>query len=149
MKYTIFRYANVYGPRQDPHGEAGVVAIFSKLLLAGKKPFIFGTGKQTRDFVYVGDVARANVMALRHGDNQILNIGTNVETSVAHLYEMMAQITGIKGSAIKKPARLGELNRSVLNFSKSRRVLGWKPATSIEDGLAKTIRYFQDGNAKR
>src|SRR5205814_1996057 len=90
LPYTIFRYSNVYGPRQDPHGEAGVVAIFSKRLLRKEPVYIFGNGRQTRDFVFVGDVARANVLALREGRNQIINIGTGKETSVKELYQAMA-----------------------------------------------------------
>ncbi len=143
INYTIFRYANVYGPRQDPHGEAGVVAIFAKLLLNGKAPFIFGTGRQTRDFVYVGDVARANVLALSKGKNEIFNIGTAKETSVAELFAAMAKITGLKKRALYRPARLGELNRSCLNISKTKRRLGWSPKMNMSRGLAETIRFFQ------
>jgi UDP-glucose 4-epimerase len=143
IDFTIFRYSNVYGPRQDPHGEAGVVAIFSKLLLAGKSPFIFGSGRQTRDFVYVGDVAQANVLALTKGRNEIFNIGTARETSVVKLFTEMAKITSLEKKAIFKPARLGELNRSVLNYSKAKNKLGWSPKMSLAHGLAETIRFFQ------
>jgi UDP-glucose 4-epimerase len=143
MQYTIFRYANVYGPRQDPHGEAGVVAIFAKLLLDGKTPLIFGTGKQTRDFVYVGDVASANLLALKGGRNRIYNIGTGEETSVRELFAAMAKITHFSKPAITKPARLGELNRSFLSIAKARRELGWRPEMKIMSGLAKTIDFFR------
>ncbi len=142
LKYTIFRYANVYGPRQDPHGEAGVVAIFSQRLLKGEQISIFGDGQQRRDFVYVGDVARANVLALKKGDNQIVNIGTRVETSVNQLYETMAGILYVDKKALHKPARKGELFRSVLNVNKAKRVLGWAPQVSIRKGLAETINFF-------
>jgi UDP-glucose 4-epimerase len=143
IDYTIFRYSNVYGPRQDPHGEAGVVAIFSKLLLNNKAPFIFGTGRQTRDFVYVGDVARANVLALKKGHNEIFNIGTAKEVSVLELFRAMAKIVSFNKKAILKPARLGELNRSVLAIAKAKKKLGWAPRMPLSKGLAETIRYFQ------
>ena len=99
LKYTVFRYSNVYGPRQDPHGEAGVVAIFAQRLLAGKPATIFGRGVQTRDFVFVGDVARANVMGLTKATNEIINIGTAAEVSVNTLYKTMAQLTNVKYTA--------------------------------------------------
>lgn len=143
LNFTIFRYGNVYGPRQDPHGEAGVVAIFSKILLNGKRPFIFGTGNQTRDFVYVGDVARANGLALQRGHRKIINIGTQKEVSVNMLYKTMADIVGMKGKAVHKAARTGELDRSVLNISRAKKVLGWKPQNSIRQGLEETINYFR------
>jgi UDP-glucose 4-epimerase len=143
LKYTIFRYSNVYGPRQDPHGEAGVVAIFAQRLLAGQPVTIFGKGSQTRDFVYVGDVARANVLGLHKATNEILNIGTSKEVSVNALYATMAGLTGASARARRKPARNGELARSVLSYAKAERVLGWKPLFSLRDGLAETIRFFQ------
>lgn len=147
IRHTIFRYANVYGPRQDPHGEAGVVAIFSQKLLKAQAPFVFGGGGQTRDFVYVKDVARANLMALTGGHNQILNIGTSRETSVSQLYDLMAEIAGSTLKAIKKPARKGELNRSVLDIAGTRKILGWSPKTSLRQGLSETIDYFANGRA--
>ncbi|MCG3203807.1 MAG: UDP-glucose 4-epimerase [Elusimicrobia bacterium] len=142
LAFTIFRYANVYGPRQDPHGEAGVVAIFSQRLLKSKPTAIYGNGRQTRDFVYVKDVARANLLALKRGNNQILNIGTGKETSVKSLYFLMAKILKIPLKAAYKPARKGELFRSVLKASKAQKVLGWQPRTSLPQGLNETIRYF-------
>lgn len=142
LNYTIFRYSNVYGPRQDPHGEAGVVAIFSNRLLSGDPVYIYGNGKQTRDFVYVGDVAAANVMALKKGKNEIINIGTGKETSVKELLQTMASVTGSDPAILYKAARSGELKRSVLDNSKARRVLGWTPDTPIRTGLKQTIDYF-------
>ena len=142
LNYTIFRYANVFGPRQDPHGEAGVVAIFARRMLAGQDIVIYGTGKQTRDFVYVKDVARANGLALTKAHRQVVNIGTGKETSVRELSAMMAKITHYERKPIPKPARKGELNRSVLNPSYARRVLGWKPETPIETGLRETVEFF-------
>ncbi len=143
LRYTIFRYGNVYGPRQDPYGEAGVVAIFSKLLLEGKKAIIFGNGKQTRDFVFVGDVVRANLLALNSGHNQVINIGTQKETSVNQLFQAMAKIVGYQKPAVKKPARTGELQRSVLNIQLAKKILRWTPQRSIEEGLRETIDYFR------
>jgi len=143
LKYTIFRYSNVYGPRQDPHGEAGVVAIFAQHLLAGERVTIFGKGAQTRDFVFVGDVARANVLGLTKATNQILNIGTATEISVNTLYKTMATLTKATQSPVRKPARAGELARSVLSYAKAQRVLGWAPRVSMSDGLLQTIRFFQ------
>ena len=145
LKYTIFRYANVYGPRQNPHGEAGVVAIFSMRLIKDEPIVIYGKGTQTRDFVYVGDVARANLLGLKKGDNQIINIGTRSETSVNDLYRRMARICGVTRPAPHKPPRAGELQRSVLNVNKAKRVLGWTPQTPIDAGLAATIAYFRNG----
>ncbi len=143
LKYTIFRYSNVYGPRQDPHGEAGVVAIFAQRLLAGERVTIFGKGAQTRDFVFVGDVARANVLGLTKATNQIINIGTAKEISVNTLYKTMAHLTHETQPPMYKAARNGELARSVLSYAKARRVLGWTPRVSMRDGLLQTIRFFK------
>ena len=142
LSYTILRYANVYGPRQDPYGEAGVIAIFSGKMLNGKGVIVFGEGKQMRDYVYVGDVVRANVMALKKGDNEIINIGTGKTTSVNQLVSEMSQITGLKEKPVHKPARAGELFKSFLNVGKAGRVLSWKPEVPLYAGLKKTIEYF-------
>jgi len=149
QKFTIFRYANVYGPRQDPHGEAGVVAIFSRRLLSGDPITIFGDGKQSRDFVFVGDVARASLLGLTKAENQIVNIGTTQPTSVNDLYRRMARIVGETRPAKHKPARNGELRRSLLAVGKARRVLGWKPGVTLDEGLSQTIEFFRelDGQA--
>lgn len=144
MKYTILRYANVYGPRQDPHGEAGVVAIFSDRMLMDSELLIFGDGEQDRDYVFVGDVVQANVLALDRGDNEIINVGMRIPRSVNELYRSMAAITGYKRKPIYKPARAGEILRSVLNNKKARTVLGWKPQYDFDRGLAKTIDYFRE-----
>ncbi|MCB4755505.1 MAG: NAD-dependent epimerase/dehydratase family protein [Elusimicrobia bacterium] len=144
LKYTILRYANVYGPRQDPFGEAGVVAIFSNKILSGERPFIFGTGKQTRDFVYVGDVVRANTLALFKGHNKILNIGTGLETSVVKLWRTTASLSHSDLQPIYKRARSGELSRSFLNCQKAKRDLGWAPQTDLRDGLERTLIYFKE-----
>lgn len=143
LKYTIFRYSNVYGPRQDPHGEAGVVAIFCQRFLKNQQAYIYGDGKQTRDFVFVKDIARANLLALRKADNQVINIGVGTETSVNTLFSTLAAIAGLKVKPVRKPGRVGELRRSVLNAGKARRVLGWSPKTSLKQGLFETFHYFR------
>lgn len=142
LKYTIFRYSNVYGPRQDPRGEAGVVSIFSQHFLKGEVVTIYGSGSQTRDFVYVKDVARANVLGLSKAVNETINIGIGREISVNDLYREMAKIVGCRTTAQHKAARAGELQRSVLNIAKAKKILGWEPAYTLAQGLRETIRYF-------
>ncbi|MDP9458225.1 MAG: SDR family oxidoreductase [Actinomycetota bacterium] len=143
LPYAALRYANVYGPRQDPHGEAGVVAIFSGNLATGRPSTIFGTGEQTRDYVYVGDVARANVLALE-GDppSGAYNVGTGIETSVAALYEKMLALTGRDLPPERGPARPGEQSRSSVDPTKAARELGWKPETDLASGLERALRFF-------
>jgi UDP-glucose 4-epimerase len=135
--YVSLRYANVYGPRQDPHGEAGVVAIFMKRLAEGGTPRIFGDGTQTRDYVYVGDVVDATLAAAGHPGG-VLNVGTGVETSVLDLYERIQRASGIEREPEFAELRPGELQRSVLDASRARRELGWVPQHSLADGLAAT-----------
>jgi UDP-glucose 4-epimerase len=142
LPYTILRYANIFGPRQDPHGEAGVVAIFAGKLLKKETVTIYGDGTQERDYVYVGDVVSANVSALTKAENSILNIGTGVPTSVNTLYEKMAQLEKLKAPATFAPARTGELKRSVLSNERARKTLNWKPAMTLDKGLAMTLDYF-------
>jgi UDP-glucose 4-epimerase len=144
LNYTIFRYANVYGPRQDPYGEAGVVAIFCGRLLLRKPVFIFGDGRQTRDFVYVKDVARANLLSIGRGNDEIMNIGSGVETSINVLSREMASLAHCRNSAVYKTARRGEVRRNILDSTKARRVIGWEASTSLEKGLSETLRYFSD-----
>lgn len=144
LKYTALRYANVYGPRQDPHGEAGVVAIFAQRMLKGEDVFVFGDGKQTRDYVFVGDVVDANVRALTRGHNDIFNIGTGKLTSVIDLARAMGRIIGYQNQPVKKPARPGELFRSFLDCRKAGKHLGWKPSVELSAGLTRTIDYFKN-----
>jgi UDP-glucose 4-epimerase len=132
------RFGNVYGPRQEPHGEAGVVAIFMGLLRDGGTPTIYGDGSQTRDYVYAGDVADSVVRSLEHGTGGVYNVGTGTETSVVELYDAIASISGIVRAPEFAPARLGELQRSVLDPSLAARELGWRPAHSLGEGLAET-----------
>jgi len=142
LKYTVFRYANVYGPRQDPHGEAGVVAIFGQRMLRGEPVNIYGDGAQLRDYVYVGDVARANAMVLTRGHNDVFNIGTGVATSVNGLFKAIKRLTGFRPDAVYRPARPGELMRSCLDIGKTRRKLGWAPRFSLTEGLRETVISF-------
>jgi UDP-glucose 4-epimerase len=139
---TTLALANVYGPRQDPHGEAGVVAIFAERLLSGQPCTIYGDGEQTRDFVYVGDVAEAFLAAAERGNGQLLNIGTGVETSVNHLYSSMAAAAGGPGEPVREPERLGELKRSALSSARATTELGWCSTTSLEEGLSATLDWF-------
>jgi UDP-glucose 4-epimerase len=143
LEYTVLALANVYGPRQNPHGEAGVVAIFSQKLLDSEKPLIFGDGSQTRDFVYVDDVVDGFVRAAEKGGGLTMNIGTGIETSVQGLYDVMAKLTGFREGAEYKPARTGELQRSAVDASKAALHLGWKPFTELEEGLALTLEHFK------
>jgi UDP-glucose 4-epimerase len=143
LKYTALRYANVYGPRQDPHGEAGVVAIFSMRMLASGRPVIFGDGENMRDYVYVGDVVDANLRALAAGDNDFFNIGTGVRVSTNKLFKVMKELTGFKGADEHGPARAGDLRDSCLDASKAGQVLGWAPKVSIESGLRTTVDWFR------
>jgi UDP-glucose 4-epimerase len=137
------RLANVYGPRQNPAGEAGVIAIFAHRLLAGQPCVINGDGEQTRDYVYVEDVADAVARALARPEaTGVANVGTGVETSVSEIYRRLARLTGVARAAEHAPARPGEQRRSVLDAGRAKQVLGWTPATSLEDGLDRTVRYF-------
>jgi UDP-glucose 4-epimerase len=142
LEFTALALANVYGPRQDPNGEAGVVAIFAGRLLAGQPCTIFGDGTQTRDFVYVTDVVDAFVRAVDGGHGLVVNIGTGVETSVNQLYEAMARVADVGSRAENAAARSGELARSSLDPSLARRVLGWTPTTALEVGVAEVLAWF-------
>jgi len=143
LSYAALRYSNVYGPRQDPHGEAGVVAIFTGKLLLGETPTVNGDGEQTRDYVYVGDVVRANLLAVNSGYVGYLNVGTGVEESVNGLYEVIKAETGYKGGKEHGPAKLGEQKRSVVDCALIKRVLGWEPQVSLPDGIRDTAEYFR------
>ncbi len=143
LKFTSLRYANVYGPRQDPKGEAGVIAIFSNLMLQGKQPKIFGDGKQTRDYVYVKDVVDANILATEKGDDEAFNIGTGIETDVNKIFSVIKKATGYSGNPSYLPARPGELTKSCLNISKAKKILGWQPKYTIEQGLRETIDWVK------
>ncbi len=148
VEYTALALANVYGPRQDPHGEAGVVAIFVGRLLAGQPCTIFGDGLQTRDFVYVDDVVDAFVRAADRGGGLLLNIGTGAETSVNLLYETLAAAAGFPEPPVYAPARPGELRRSALDPGRAAIHLGWKPWTSVDDGVSHVLRWFRSASTE-
>jgi UDP-glucose 4-epimerase len=135
--HVSLRFGNVYGPRQEPHGEAGVVSIFMGLLREGGTPRIYGDGRQTRDYVFVGDVVGA-MLAAADRDGGVFNVGTGVETSVLELYEAIQRVSRIERDPEFAEVRLGELQRSVLDISFAERELGWRPEHSLEDGLAET-----------
>jgi UDP-glucose 4-epimerase len=143
MRYVALRYANVYGPRQNPHGEAGVVSIFSRSLLAGSGARIFGDGLQTRDYVFVGDVVRANLAALASDYCGAVNIGTGTETNVVDLHAKLRRLTGCDVAPEHAPAIDGEVRRSVLDCSHAASVIGWKPAVTLDEGLAATVDFFR------
>ena len=141
LNYTILRYGNVYGPRQDPLGEAGVMAIFCGKMLKGEPPTIFGDGEQLRDYIYVGDVASINLLVLEKGENQTFNVGTGKGTSVNELFSVLSQVLKLNNKAIYAPPRTGELFRSVLNCKKVKKALDWKAKTSIKKGLRLTLKW--------
>lgn len=144
LQTVCLRYANVYGPRQNPKGEAGVVAIFAGKLLNGEPIDINGTGEQTRDYIYVSDVVAANLAALNSDKNGIYNVGTGIETSVNQIAEMMKKITASESAVNHVEAKPGEQMYSSLSTEKLEKELGWKKQTSIEEGLKLTINYFKD-----
>jgi UDP-glucose 4-epimerase len=141
LDYTVLRYPNVFGPRQNPHGEAGVNAIFIGLMLQGKRPRIFGTGEQLRDYLYVGDVVEANVIALERGAGEIVNLGTGIGTSVLDIVREINRILGTSIEPIFEPARPGEIQRIYLDASRARRVLGWTPTVPFAEGLRRTVEW--------
>jgi len=145
LNYSILRYGNVYGPRQDPHGEAGVIAIFTQAMLEGRQPQIFGGGDQERDFVFVADVVQANIHAMQQGDGEAINIGTGETTSVNCIYEALQSIIQYRWEAEHRPQRPGEIYKISLECSKAARLLGWSPQISLEEGLRQTVEFFRKG----
>jgi len=149
IDYLALRFGNVYGPRQDPHGEAGVVAIFCGRILDGKPATIYGTGAQTRDYVYVGDVVRAIVAALRSNASGLaLNVGTGIETNVNELYSTLAGIADFPTHPEYGAAKPGEQMRSVVSPARAAEVLGWHPETNLETGLRETFKYFKEQRSR-
>jgi UDP-glucose 4-epimerase len=146
LETTVLRYPNVYGPRQNPHGEAGVNAIFIGLMLEGKRPKIFGDGEQVRDYLYVGDVVDANVLALTRGGGEILNLGTGVGTSVKDIVRELNAILGTRLEPIFEAARPGEIQRIYLDATRAREVLGWEPRVDFHEGLRRTVEWFRVEN---
>ncbi|MEW6271087.1 MAG: NAD-dependent epimerase/dehydratase family protein, partial [Thermodesulfobacteriota bacterium] len=142
LEWVAMRYANVYGPRQDPHGEAGVVAIFTLKLLSGETPTINGDGKQTRDYVYVGDLVRANLALATHPYCGAMNFGTGIETEVNELFRELRALCGASVPERHGPAKPGEQKRSVISPRLAEQVLGWRPEVGLRDGLARTVAFF-------
>ena len=142
LETVILRYANVYGPRQDPTGEGGVVGIFARHILLGQSCIVYGDGEQTRDFVFVDDVAHANMLAMQ-GPLGTFNIGTGVETSLNQLLTVFERVVGHPVARQYAPPRAGEVQRIALNAEKARHELGWKPSVSLEDGLAQTLAWVR------
>lgn len=144
ISYVALRYGNVYGPRQNPHGEAGVIAIFIDRLLSDGQPVIYGDGEQTRDYVYVGDVVRANLAAVDHSASGVFNVGTATETTVNTLFRLLRDEIAPEISEHHEAGRPGEQRRSVLDFSKIQKQLDWSPETSVAEGLSKTVSWFRE-----
>jgi UDP-glucose 4-epimerase len=148
IQYVILRFANVYGPRQDPEGEAGVVSIFAKKMLGGEQPITNGNGRQSRDFVYVEDVVEANLAVMGQEIQGTYNVGTGQETTVNELFKTLAELTGCGFKGIHGPAKKGEQARSVVDISKIRQEIGWEPRVTLEEGLKRTADYFRDELAR-
>jgi UDP-glucose 4-epimerase len=141
LDYTVLRYPNVYGPRQNPHGEAGVNAIFIGLMLEGKRPKIFGTGDAVRDYLFVEDVVDANAIALERGSGEMLNLGTGVGTSVNDIVRELNAILGTRLDPIYEAPRAGEIQRIYLDAARAKEVLAWTPRVSFTDGLRRTVEW--------
>jgi len=144
LKYTILRYGNIYGPRQNPLGEAGVVCIFLDKILSGDQPIINGSGEQTRDYVYVKDVVKANLLTLTEEVSEIYNVGTGIETNVNQLFQLINFHFGNSIKEVHGPAKPGEQMRSVITSEKMKKKFGWKPSTTLEEGLRETIEYYKN-----
>lgn len=142
LEYTVLRYANVYGIRQDPRGEGGVISIFIDKVIQGQQMTIFGDGEQTRDYVYVDDIARANLAAISAGDGEFINIGTGVKTSLNELVDLLAKIAGKKVTKQYLEERSGDIRHSSFICGKSKQVLGWEPQVPLREGLTKTYQYY-------
>ncbi len=140
---TILRFPNVYGPRQSPHGEAGVCSILAGLMLEAKAPTLYGFGEPVRDYVYVGDIARASMLALGKGDGETLNLGSGEGTTVRRLFDILQELTAFKGEPILKPTRPGEVNRIYITGGRALEVLGWRPEVSLREGLAETVAFIK------
>lgn len=143
LPYTILRYGNVYGPRQNASGEGGVIAIFAKALAEGEAPVIYGDGQQTRDFIYVEDVASANLAAIENGAGEVLNVSTGRELSIKELLGYLQSIKQLPRSAVFEKERAGDIKRSLLCNERTKAVLDWEPQTSLEEGLKKTMGYYE------
>jgi UDP-glucose 4-epimerase len=149
LDYSVIRYPNVYGPRQDPYGEAGVVAIFTGRMLRSENVTINGSGEQVRDYVYVTDCARSNLMLLEQGSGHVYNLGYGIGTTVNEIFQQLKSITGYTKPALYGPAKIGETFKIFLNASRANRELGWRPAIPLEEGLKRTVDYFKEVELSR
>jgi UDP-glucose 4-epimerase len=143
LPYIALRYANVYGPRQNEKGEAGVVAIFCSRLLEGEKAVVHGDGLQTRDFVFVDDVVKSNLLAMKYDQNGCFNVGTGLETDINTIFDKVKTATGSTQDRINGPGMPGEQRRSVISFELIKKEMGWSPSVSLDDGIQKTADYFK------
>lgn len=144
IPFTILRYPNVYGPRQDPRGEAGVVAIFSETMLRGERPMIFGDGTKTRDYVHVEDIVRANIICLEKGDGDVFNLGWGEEVSDQRIFEMVRDAVGVRLEPIYSSKRPGEVDRIALDARKAKEILGWEPKIRLEEGVLRTVEFYRN-----
>ncbi len=149
LDYTILRYANVYGPGQNPDGEAGVIAIFAGMMLGERRPQIYGDGLQQRDFVYVSDVVRANLAAIDRGHGRTYNIGTGQQVSIGQIYEMLQEITGFDQEPDYRPRRTGEVRNIALDSTRADKELKWTPEVSLEEGLRSSVEYVRNSFSQR
>jgi UDP-glucose 4-epimerase len=147
LNYTVMRYPNVFGPRQNPHGEAGVTAIFALQMLLGEQPTIFGDGSKTRDYVFVDDIVRANVALLEKADGEVLNLGSGVPTSDYQIFDLVRAATQYRGAPKYAPVRPGEVAHIALSSLRARDLLGWAPEISLADGIARTVQAVRQANA--
>jgi UDP-glucose 4-epimerase len=143
LSYVVLRYANVYGPRQNPFGEGGVVAIFSQKMLSGEQPTIFGQGDKTRDYVYVSDVVRANILALKSGITGIYNISTGLETPDQTIFDLVKNECHYQGQPVYAAERPGEIKRIFLSFQNAERALHWQPQVTLKNGISTTVAYYR------
>jgi UDP-glucose 4-epimerase len=144
LNYTILRYPNVYGPRQSPHGEAGVCSILAGLMLAGETPTLYGQGEPFRDYVHVSDIAYANVLALSKANGETINLGSATGVTVKQLYTIIKKLTGFTGKPQLKPLRPGEVKGIYISGKRAAEILGWAPSISLEDGLEGTVTFIRD-----
>ena len=149
LAYTILRYSNVYGPGQDPNGEAGVISIFAGSMLRGRSPNIYGDGKQERDFVYVSDVVEANLAAMYHGDGRTYNIGTGEPVTIKSIYSLLQECTDYRDEPVYRPRRSGEVLKIALDSGRAGRELAWEPKVSLEEGLQLSVDYVRSSMVRR
>ncbi len=147
LNYTVMRYPNVYGPRQNPHGEAGVVAIFALQMLRGDRPTIYGDGSKTRDYAFIDDVVSANLALLEKGDGEILNLGWGMPVSDFQIFESVRKATGYLNPPLYAPVRKGEVAHIALHAGRAKAVAGWLPKVSLEEGITRTVEFIKNSNA--